>query len=83
LGIVGERSALANLASTEFVARQLQMCSVWIEKHLAATETKKYGFKVINFTLDESRVCQQQAGLSSKPYSSVNFNYLCVIEKRT
>ena len=65
LGIVSERSSLANLASTEFVARQLQMSSVWIENHFTATETKKYGFKVINFALDESRVCQQQARLST------------------
>ena len=60
LGIVSPKSSLASLASTEFVARQLDLASKWIFNHFMSCDSKPYGFKVVNFTLDESRVAQQQ-----------------------
>ena len=60
LGLVSARSSLASLASSEFVARQLDMASQWVEGYIRELASHPYGLKVINFTLDESRVAQQQ-----------------------
>ena len=60
LGLVAERSKLANLASSEFVARQLMLGSDWLEKHFEMVEKDPNALKILNFTLDEARVCQQQ-----------------------
>lgn len=60
LGIVSAKSSLANLASSEFVARQLLLCSKLLEDYINQTDMDKVGLKVINLALDESRVCEQQ-----------------------
>ena len=60
LGLVAERSKLANLASSEFVARQLMLGSDWLGKHFEMVEKDPHTLKILNFTLDEARVCQQQ-----------------------
>ena len=60
LGLVSPKSSLGSLASSEFVARQLDMASQWVEGYLRACASRPYGLKVINFALDESRVAQQQ-----------------------
>lgn len=60
LGLVAERSKLSNLASSEFVARQLMLGSDWLGKHFEMVEKDPHALKILNFTLDEARVCQQQ-----------------------
>lgn len=60
LDLVAPRSKLANLASSEFVARQLMLGSDWLQKHFERVEKDPHALKVLNFTLDEARVCQQQ-----------------------
>ena len=60
LGIVAEHSGLARLASSEFVARQLDLASKCLESYFEQCSQQSYGFKIINFTVDESRVAQQQ-----------------------
>lgn len=61
LGFVAEKSKLADLASSEFVARQLHLGHQWLQTHFASVSADPQKLKVLNFTLDESRVCQQQA----------------------
>lgn len=60
LGIVSPKSSLATLASGEFVARQMDLSIRWVQDYIRACDTREFGFKVINFVLDESRVAQQQ-----------------------
>eukprot|EP00435_Cladocopium_sp_Y103_P040475 s494_g11.t1 len=67
LGVVGPKSSLGSLASSEFVARQLDMASKWVAAYLAGVASSPYGLKVINFALDESRVAQQQASCRVLP----------------
>lgn len=60
LGIVSEKSSLASLASSEFVARQLLLSSKHLTNYIQQTEYDECGLKVINLALDASRVCQQE-----------------------
>ena len=60
LGLVAEKSTLGYLASSEFVARQLVLTSKWLNSHFSSLDVAPCGLKVVNLTLDESRVCQQQ-----------------------
>lgn len=60
LGIVADKSRFTNLASSEFVARQLMLATELMEEHFQTVQTSPHALKIINFTLDEACVCQQQ-----------------------
>ena len=55
LGLVAERSKLGSLAASEFV-----LSSEWLQQHYNFVDQNPDVLKVVNFTLDEARVCQQQ-----------------------
>lgn len=75
LGLVGEKSSLGYLASSEFVARQLLLTSKWLDNHFQSLGVASdCALKVVNLTLDESRVCQQQVPqLNMSPNSFLGF----------
>lgn len=60
LGLVAESSRLGTRASSEFVARQLHLAHTFVQNHFDLLDQSPNHLKIVNFTLDETRVCQQQ-----------------------